>query len=223
MNRSSKKLLILLAFFTFTFGCSFAKARALDFADIFKFKIHWGYGIGATAYCTPFIDIGLEAWAAAFPFSKKKEHRYNVLAFYQRRLRLQVQFVSFHSAIVPGLSYRKILWYEKGVFHSETRTFALWEGGQIIGEGHGGSFSVKEWNKNYDRSMFGVGFCVHAGIIGTSFEISLEELFDFLLGWFGIDIMKDDRPPPTASTAPSDPLHLLEPKKKTAQEPAGVP
>jgi len=64
------------------------------------------------------IDVGLELWAAPFPLPfPDREHRYNVLTFQRRSLRLQTNFVSFHSAIVPGASYRKIVWYEKGVEH----------------------------------------------------------------------------------------------------------
>ncbi|MFO0984723.1 MAG: hypothetical protein U1E76_23865 [Planctomycetota bacterium] len=43
-----------------------------------------------------------------------------------------------------------------------------------------------------DRGFFDVGFAVHAALAGVEAETRLDEIADFLLGWFGFDIMHDD-------------------------------
>lgn len=43
-----------------------------------------------------------------------------------------------------------------------------------------------------DRGFFDVGFAVHAALAGVEAETRLDEIADFVLGWFGIDIMHDD-------------------------------
>jgi hypothetical protein len=54
------------------------------------------------------------------------------------------------------------------------------------------------YDEGYDRKFWQVGATVHAGVVGVDFSINLAEFLDFLLGWFALDISRDDtanRPP----------------------------
>ncbi|MEW6745947.1 MAG: hypothetical protein AB1486_24670 [Planctomycetota bacterium] len=56
--------------------------------------------------------------------------------------------------------------------------------------------SLIKGNKSYfgeaERGFFDVGFAVHAALIGVEAEARPDELFDFVLGFFGFDYMGDD-------------------------------
>jgi hypothetical protein len=45
------------------------------------------------------------------------------------------------------------------------------------------------------NEMLNIGFDIHLGFIGLSFDFNTLEFIDFLLGWFGIDLFNDDTTP----------------------------
>jgi hypothetical protein len=53
-------------------------------------------------------------------------------------------------------------------------------------------FTKREKHTPYDRRWDDIGFSVYAGMVGVEAEVRVREVFDFILGLFAIDFMKDD-------------------------------
>jgi hypothetical protein len=222
----SRVLLLLMVFALSCAGCAqlglYAKDRALDFADMFTLKMHAGPGIAASAYFTEFFCCGFEL-VTDMPIDETPEDNYNLLLVRGRDVELVAGYECYSAslciplfpAILFGGSYRYVVRYGHEDKCWEERAFAFMAG-QYAGAGEArlrsgnatlateeaSELTMRNWNKNYDRHMFGVGFCAHALIFGVSFEFSFEEFIDFLLGLATLDIMGDDSPAVTRAVSP---------------------
>ena len=179
----------LLLLSSSTGGCAYAKARVLDFADIFRARAKVGLGVGAEIYATQFIGAGFDLTVMSF--------RSNSIVLKKRKIEIEDSFSSFCWMVPPLCTIREIHCYRDGKRHYQARAVTIAQGIEIIG-GEGSrtarrrKVTLENWDRDYDRGLFGVGFSVNAIIVGLGFEILLDELLDFVLGWFTIDIMGDD-------------------------------
>jgi hypothetical protein len=217
-------LLLLMLLALSGAGCAqlglYARDRALDFADMFTFKLHAGPGVAACAYCTEFFCCGFELFEPLSLDSTPSDN-YNLFLVRGRDVEMVAGYECYSAslciplfpAILLGGSYRYMARYRHGNKCWEERSFILvagknassgeaWlrSGNTTLATEQPWEFTTRNWNANYDRHMFGVGFCVHALILGVSFEFSFEEFIDFLFGLAAIDMMGDDSlapaPPP---------------------------
>jgi len=182
-------ILCLLFLSSSTGGCAYAKARILDFADIFRARARVGLGIGAEVYTTQFIGAGFDL--TVMPL------RSNSIVLKKRKIEIEDSFSSFCWMVPPLCTIREIHYYRDGKRHYQARAVTIAQGIEIIEGEHPRiarrrKVTIENWDRDYDRGLFGVGFSVHALILGLGFEVLLDELLDFVLGWFTIDIMGDD-------------------------------
>jgi len=90
--------------------------------------------------------------------------------------------------------------------HNQFGCFSILSWDSIKGMGGRGQLG---YYPDGERRRWEIGFTVHC-LVGVNAAIDLFELADFLLGWFGLDIAKDDKPPP-------------EPEEETIKEPTKEP
>lgn len=197
MNGLSRRLILVsLSTIVVFSGCAYAESRLLDFTDMFKGRVQWGFGVAVDAYATQFIAVGFEIITVPFPLADAKSNS-NSIILRKRRIEMEESFCSLGWMVPPLCTMREINYYRGGKHHYEARSITIAEGveivsGNYIDTARRRQVTLENWNRNYDRGLLGVGFCVHAFIVGVSFEIALDELLDFILGWFLIDIMDDD-------------------------------
>ncbi len=155
------------------------KDRANDFVDIFSFSISVGLGALANVRATQAIQCGgLFNGGPRFGFMGREAGtwsetvmEFGIPGFYIRSVQ-----------IIPGGGTIKPVDTERGQ--------SIW---QFLGD------EGKRYDDDYDRKFWQVGATAHAGLVGADFSINLKEILDFLLGWFTVDISRDDtanRPPP---------------------------
>ena len=195
-------ILYLLLLLPSTVGCAYAKARILDFVDIFRARAKVGLGIGAEVYATQFIGAGFDL--TVMPL------RSNSIVLKKRKIEIEDSFSSFCWMVPPLCTIREIHYYRDGKRHYQARAVTIAQGIEIIEGEHPRiaqrrRITLENWNRDYDRGLFGVGFSVHALIFGFGLEVLLDELLDFVLGWFTIDIMGDDLHRPHRSARADSP------------------
>lgn len=205
MSTHTPKAAVLCFFFLVasTGGCSYAGARILDFADIFRGRAGIGLGIGAEVYATQFMGAGFNLTVVPL--------RSNSIVLKKRGIEIEDFFSSFCWMVPPLCTIREINYYRDTKRQYQARAVTIAQGIEIIGGEYSKTarkrkVTLDNWNRDYDRGLFGVGFSVHALIVGFGVEVLLDELLDFILGWFTIDIMGDDIRPPRFQSRQRRPL-----------------
>ena len=152
--------------------------RANDFVDIFGFSLSLGIGALANVRVTQAIQCGgLFNGGARFGFIGRQAGSWS-------ETETELGFPGFYLRsvqIAPAGGNIEPVDTERGQ--------SLW---QFLGD------EGIPYDTGYDRKFWQVGATAHAVLVGVDFSINLKELLDFLLGWFTLDISRDDtanRPP----------------------------
>lgn len=144
----------------------YIKKRFFDALDIFSFRVTLGPGVRAHARVTPYVQIGLGYMG---PLESKGI-----------------------GASVPlyKLGYLK---REGGLWKEHTQeigisTFYYYQTEGVPLGGNKVTFGIE------DRRPWDVGAALHWLLVGAEAELRIDEAIDFVAGFFGVDIMKDDLP-----------------------------
>jgi hypothetical protein len=157
------------------------KDRGNDFVDIFSMSFYFGLGVVANVRATQFLQAG-GLW-----FNGSR------VGFIGREYGSWAQ--SSMELGFPGMYIRDIQMKPQG------------GNAKVVNTARGQSWIFhllgdedKPFDSGYDRKVWQVGATGVAGLVGIDFSVNLEELLDFLLGWFSMDISRDD----TKSRLPKD-------------------
>jgi hypothetical protein len=143
--------------------------RFLDFWDMFGLKFHMGTGLLVNARATKFAQAGL-----GFIDGDKFGFKGRQLGYwYEWRGEVGVSVFYINTAKKDPIVGNKFLF--EAARQAETE-----------------EVSDIDIFRDDDRDRWDVGFTVHALFIGIDFEIRTKEVFDFLLGIFTLDMVKDD-------------------------------
>ena len=145
---------------------SYVKERFFDALDIFSFRITLGPGIRAHARVTPYVQVGLGYMG---PVESKGIGT----------------FVPLYK-----LGYLK---REGGLWKEHTQeigisTFYFYRTEGVPLGGNKVTFGIE------DRKPWDVGAALHWLLLGAEAELRIDEIVDFVSGFFGVDIKKDDIP-----------------------------
>jgi len=147
--------------------------RGNDFIDVFGMSFYFGLGVVANVRATQFLQAG-GLW-----FNGSR------VGFIGREYGSWAQ--SSLELGFPGMYVRDIQMVPQG----GSATIVNTARGQswffhLLGD-EGIAF-----DSGYDRKTWQVGVTGVAGLVGIDFSVNLQELLDFLLGWFAVDICRDD-------------------------------
>ncbi|NUN47750.1 MAG: hypothetical protein HUU15_02840 [Candidatus Brocadiae bacterium] len=149
-------------------GCGWLGDRARDAADIVHVDAGVGPQIGATVRLTHLLQAG--ACAEGLRWNRSAEDAW-----------LDAAHLSWNGR-QAGI-HKRIGW-EAGV------------GPESIGP----RWYVRRWSAEYEeeyreqkRTADEIGFSIHVLFVGVEAGVRPAEFVDFLLGWFGLDILRDDR------------------------------
>jgi hypothetical protein len=180
-------------------GCSFLEDRVLDFVDVWGIKFVAGKGmkvgveIGNSHLATEYEDF----FASPMP----------LITGLRRHLLPPNPIIGYYDFEKYGFQSRAAgIWRDKGVdlFGPVDRKLRVVAGNDYLFE------SVDEFNEWYRRAPERANTVpldyrqpryhyisdIHiaaAFIVGWEFDVSMWQLVDFWLGWFHIDIVKDDQ------------------------------
>lgn len=143
--------------------------RFLDFWDMFGLKFHMGTGLLVNARATKFAQAGLGFIDGDKFGFKGRELGY----WYEWRGEVGVSVFYINTAKKDPIVGNKFLF--EAARQAETE-----------------EVSDIDIFRDDDRDRWDVGVTVHALFIGIDFEIRTKEVFDFLLGLFTLDMVKDD-------------------------------
>ena len=165
-------------------GCApgYWRNRANDLRDIGKFKFSVGRGVQFNVRGTKLLQAGAGYVGGGSPETSVSRIGWNGRRFERWR--------ETSRELGVGLAYWRSLSAEVPAGDGS------WS--RTGGSGQDGL----DWDKGFwigvdgkkDREWFGVGLAAHAGI-GVDIEFRPLNVFDFLLGWIGLDISRDDSPP----------------------------
>lgn len=223
-NKNLMVLLCLSAILLLPFcGCSYLKARLYDTLDIVRVDAGAGIGFGAEVYATQFCATGIGCARGGYyveligPRMGLWRYDYAVFAV---ALLFNGKFCHFEEP--RGIIGRTFLpQYPQYDFWAFGSLLSLLVKGKVPMERVAGIDGVsmgvedlREFATDTNSTIFEVGLRIH-GPIYIRVGVCLDELLDWLLGWFSIDIMADDGPTPSAASP--DPLNLL-PKPESEEK-----
>jgi len=143
---------------------AYLKKRGLDFLDMVSFRITAGPGLRAHARVTKIVQVGIGKMGSAEATTMGTTFPLYKLGYLKRE---------------GGL------WKER----SHEIGISLFYYYHSVGESMGGN---KTTFGEEDRGFWDVGAAVHWFLIGAEAEVRFEEIFDFVTGFFGLDVMNDD-------------------------------
>ena len=138
--------------------------RALDLLDTASFRVLVGPGLRFNARVTEVVQLG-----AGFSGPTVRD---------QRGFSMETHFV--------GLQRRQGGIWTQRTSEAGVSLFYFYEADGDLIKGDKSSFGPA------DRGFFDVGFAAHLGVVGAEAEVRVDEVIDFVLGFFAIDIMGDD-------------------------------
>lgn len=200
-NRSTilaQRALLLLAVLTTT-GCAspggYWASRALDLWDTAPISMQFGGGLSTTLSVTPFLHTGLGYHRAPFSYGLRPK-RWGLSS---REETAQLVLLGFDDRSIEEGTRRKI-WTPKDekLAQSDLRLQTMsmlvgrrWLPGPCLG-GPSITPAPATW-LDCEASVF-------IGVVGIRAGLAPIEFVDFLLGWFGVDILADDLAPARAAT-----------------------
>lgn len=156
-------------------GCGYMSRRGEDFLDVWKLEGHFSALPGAWVQAGPVVHTGL-GWSGGW-VSSRAGFRYNTLS--PEGGRWVESGANVHGAGPTEAYYFFVhISYDSGA--SKHSCFALLPP-LLNREG-----VHRNWIHDFDLEAAVVPF------LGLSVGFSLGEFVDFLLGWFGIDLARDD-------------------------------
>lgn len=145
---------------------SYLEKRALDLLDIFSLRVTAGPGLRVHARATKIFQLGLGKMGPAEGATMGHTFPLYKLGWLKRQ---------------GGLWKERSL--EVGI--------SLFYYYQTMGEPMGGNKT--SFGEEEDRGFWDVGGAAHFLLIGLEAEVRLDEVLDAVTGFFGMDIMRDDR------------------------------
>lgn len=146
-------------------GIAFYPAnRLLDLVDIFQLDIGFGFGLHANAHATRVLQFGMGASSLSRVGMDGRQ-----IGFYNEN-RSEFSLLPFS---IESYRRRPVILGNFDEFNSATERDRFYEN---------------------VRDYFGLGAAVTAAVVGVQVEARPTEMADFLTGWLGIDLQKDDKP-----------------------------
>ena len=169
--------------------------RGLDLSDALKFEL-LGPGIGGYVEVTPLAHIGIDAILAYGDYGGAHGN-------FQSRVPDASEFAAYSLIVFHA---RGVHTDPAGVDPNRDEDFPTPHGGFFIhGYQLGSAFSDHPGTPQYVWPLHWLDVEVDgAAFLGMRIGISVGELADFLLGWFGVDIAGDDEVPEGVAPKPAD-------------------
>jgi hypothetical protein len=142
--------------------------RILDLFDIFSFDVHIGLGALANVHLTRAVQFG--AGGRAVSGIGWHDHR-----------SLGVLAQTGSELVIPGVGAQAFAGALVGT-----------SGVMVIGDGLAGVHTPQAELYQQYRDYCAIGVEATAGVAGVDFDIHPLEIFDFLVGWFTYDPLRDD-------------------------------
>jgi len=173
----SWRVLSLAALLVSSIGCAYGGARVRDFADVFRLEANVGYGLQVHANAGELVHTGVGT-SEHYSFGP-------VYGEWESRWAFESHFpLSYiYSLIDPATAHLHEIDLSESGDLARHRCYMLFPGDLRTGE------LYKSPIHYFDLEVGAL-----AGIIGIEFGFSIGELFDWLLGFFTLDIADDDDP-----------------------------
>ncbi len=180
-------LLVLILLSISSTSCSYLSKRASDFGDMWRFNLETGgLGLEASVKVGELADIGI---------GQKGVHRYGTTYLIEQESRDWAE-IHLPLSLFLGLTDEPFALnyvYQLG----ETRSDFVWwwEDPQSVQERSWVLLPSLTENGSRNRTIlhwFDLEVSAFVLVFGLDLGFSLGEFVDFLLGWFGVDIAKDD-------------------------------
>jgi hypothetical protein len=175
-----RKISLALVAVVLLSGCAgfgtYMKDRGNDFLDCFGARFSGGLGLLFNVRATQELQLGVGLmYVSEYGFIGRKPYdwRGNLMGEIGLPLLFYMRSYVWGGLIEPKGGDTKGIMY-------------------TIPQDEKGPCSIAEFDRDWDRQFFDIGFTVHALVLGVNFEFRTKEFADFLLGWFGVDFAGDD-------------------------------
>lgn len=164
----NKLLWIVLIAVSPLIGCSYFKDRVKDASEMYEFGVGFSIGLETNLRATKLFQVGFGSYGGHW--AGLREGRFATWA--EERVEMGFSPLYFHELNRRSktlLDIRHPLPYESGYGTYMNDLFLL-----------------------TDRGFFNIGFTLNLLAVGLDMGFECAEIADFLIGWFGFDILSDD-------------------------------